>query len=106
LCLRELLSIISKNENKPLKETKKPMLKIIKMIQASNQIQDSSANMMSFLVDDLLDFAQLNAGKFRKVIKLFNLKEAINEVVSIQKEKATMAGIKLLCKFKPQIIGG
>lgn len=82
------------------------MLKIIKMIQASNQIQDSSANMMSFLVDDLLDFAQLNAGKFRKVIKLFNLKEAINEVVSIQKEKATMAGIKLLCKFKPQIIGG
>jgi hypothetical protein len=39
------------------------------MIQASAKIQESSSNMMAFLVDDLLDFAQLNAGKFRKVIK-------------------------------------
>jgi signal transduction histidine kinase len=39
--------------------------------------------MMGFLVDDLLDFAQLNAGKFRKVSKLFDLREAINEVVTI-----------------------
>jgi len=38
---------------------------------------------MSFLVDDLLDFAQLNAGKFRKVIKEFDLGEAIDEVISI-----------------------
>jgi len=47
------------------------------MIQQSNKIQDSSSNMMSFLVDDLLDFAQLNAGKFRKVVKEFDLREAI-----------------------------
>ena len=39
------------------------------MIENSNKIQESSAQMMSFLVDDLLDFAQINAGKFRKVIK-------------------------------------
>ena len=44
--------------------------------------------MMGFLVDDLLDFAQINAGKFRKVITSFDLKEAIQEVVSIQKDKA------------------
>ncbi len=40
--------------------------------------------MMSFLVEDLLDFSQLNAGKFRKYTKKFNLKETIEEVMSIQ----------------------
>jgi signal transduction histidine kinase len=59
--------------------------------------------MMAFLVDDLLDFAQLNAGKFRKVIKQFELKDSIEEVIDIQKEKAHMGGIKLSCCFKPQI---
>ena len=58
--------------------------------------------MMSFLVDDLLDFAQLNAGKFRKVIKAFDLKESIKEVINIQLDKASMAGIKLSAIFKPQ----
>ena len=53
------------------------------MISQSSKIQDSSANIMSFLVDDLLDYAQLNAGKFRKVEKVFNLKEAIQEIIDI-----------------------
>jgi signal transduction histidine kinase len=70
------------------------------MIEASAKIQESSSNMMSFLVDDLLDFAQLNAGKFRKVIKSFDLAETINEVVNIQIDKAAMAGIKLKSVFK------
>lgn len=103
LCLKELINLISNNDGKTMKEMKKPIKKIVKMIQGSNQIQDSSANMMSFLVDDLLDFAQLNAGKFRKVTKAFNLREAIAEVVSVQKEKAKMAGINLTCKFVPQL---
>ena len=59
--------------------------------------------MMAFLVDDLLDFAQLNAGKFRKVIKKFELKDSIDEVIDIQKEKAHMGGIKLTAMFKPQL---
>ena len=36
---------------------------------------------MAFLVDDLLDFAQLNAGKFRKTVKKFELKEAMEEIM-------------------------
>ena len=48
---------------------------------------------MGFLVDDLLDFAQINAGKFRKVITSFDLRDAIQEVISIQKDKANMGGI-------------
>lgn len=59
---------------------------------------------MSFLVDDLLDFAQLNAGKFRKVVRQFDLREAIEEIVAIQKDKASMGGIKLQSAYKPQSI--
>lgn len=58
--------------------------------------------MMGFLVDDLLDFAQINAGKFRKVITSFDLKEAIEEVVNIQKDKAQMGGIKLSSSYHQQ----
>jgi len=43
---------------------------------------------MCFLVNDLLDFAQINAGKLRKNIIEFDLKEAIDEVTSILYEKA------------------
>lgn len=39
--------------------------------------------MMEFLVQDLLDYAQMNAGKFRKNIKKFNIKDAIEQVVMI-----------------------
>ena len=58
---------------------------------------------MAFLVDDLLDFAQLNAGKFRKSIQEFNLKEAIEEVVSIQKDKANLMGITLDSQYVNQL---
>jgi signal transduction histidine kinase len=43
---------------------------------------------MEFVVEDLLDFAQLKNEKFRKNIELFNVHDAIEEVVNIQKAKA------------------
>jgi hypothetical protein len=33
---------------------------------------------MGFMVMDLLDFAQIKAGKFRKSIKFFNIREVVN----------------------------
>ena len=43
---------------------------------------------MSFMINDLLDYAQIKAGKFRKNIKLFNIRDAVNSVVSMMKQKA------------------
>ena len=40
---------------------------------------------MSYLVNDILDFAQIKAGKFRKEICKFNIEETIKEVIEIQK---------------------
>ena len=38
---------------------------------------------MSFMVQDLLDFAQIKAGKFRKNIQEFNIREAIEQAMCI-----------------------
>ena len=37
-------------------------------------------------MNDILDFAQLKYGKFRKNQEIFNLKESIDEIVKIQKK--------------------
>ena len=66
-----------------MREVYKQVRDIIRMISQSNGIQDSSTNMMGFLVDDLLDFAQINAGKFRSVVTSFDIKSAIDEMISI-----------------------
>ena len=41
------------------------------------RVQESSASLMSFLIQDLLDFAQIKAGKFRKNIEYFDIREAV-----------------------------
>jgi signal transduction histidine kinase len=43
---------------------------------------------MTFIVQDLLDYAQIKAGKFRKNITSFNIKESIEKVMCIQRNKA------------------
>ena len=50
---------------------------------------------MRYLVNDILDFGQIGAGKFRKDLITFNIVEAINEIIMIQQEKADYNGIKL-----------
>ena len=52
-------------------------------IQESTVIQNASAKIMNFLIQDLLDFAQMKAGRFRINIQEFNIREAFGEVMSI-----------------------
>ena len=40
---------------------------------------------MSFIVQDLLDFAQIKAGKFRKNIDSFNIIDSVEKVMCIQR---------------------
>ena len=49
-------------------------------------IQNSSGKIMTFLIQDLLDFAQIRVGHFRKNIQEMNIIKAVEEIVSIQKE--------------------
>jgi signal transduction histidine kinase len=52
------------------------------------KVQESSASIMSFMVQDLLDYAQINANKFRKELKKFNIRESVEKVMCIQRQKA------------------
>jgi hypothetical protein len=49
------------------------------------KVQESSANIMSFMVQDLLDYAQIKANKFRKELKTFNIRESVERVMCIQR---------------------
>ena len=51
--------------------------------------------MLTFLVNDILDFGQIKAGKFRKCCSNFNIKEATQEIVLILQYKAEMMGVSL-----------
>ena len=68
-------------------------------LSAGLNVQESSANLMEFLVQDLLDYAQLKAGKFRKNINTFNIEEAVEQVCCIQRHKAQKQGIELITEF-------
>jgi len=46
-------------------------------------VQESSANVMGFLIQDLLDYAQIKAGKFRKNISRFDIRKSIETVMCI-----------------------
>jgi signal transduction histidine kinase len=50
-------------------------------------------------VEDILGFAQLKAGKFIKIIKKFNIKRAIDEIISIQQYQAVSKGIEISTEF-------
>ena len=54
---------------------------------------------MTFIVQDLLDYAQIKAGKFRKNISTFDIRESIEKVMCIQREKANEKGIQFEAKF-------
>lgn len=55
--------------------------------------------MLTFLINDILDFAQMRASKYRKVASQFHLKEAIHEVINILRFKADSMKIEVSSHF-------
>ena len=54
-----------------------------KILQEGLKVDESSNNLMSFMVQDLLDYAQIQGGKFRKNMRIFNIKESVEKVMCI-----------------------
>lgn len=52
-------------------------------LRSGLKIQRSSGNILTFIVQDLLDYAQIRSGKFRKNLSEFSIFEAVNEVMLI-----------------------
>jgi hypothetical protein len=45
------------------------LIHLLGKLQEGNDVQESSAEIMSFLIQDILDYSQMKANKFRKNIK-------------------------------------
>jgi len=54
---------------------------------------------MCFLVQDFLDYAQIKSGNFRINIRLFNVREVVEQVMCIQRQKAIDLGIEFKAVF-------
>ena len=54
---------------------------------------------MTLNVQDLLDYAQINAKKFRKNIQRFNIIDFIKNVIEMQQDKADDQDIELDYRF-------
>ena len=61
---------------------------IVFELKEGQKVQKASSTMMSFLVQDLLDYAQIKAGKFRKNIVSFDIRKMVEEVMCIQRNEA------------------
>ena len=58
----------------------------IAKLQYSNKIQKSSGNLLQHVIQDLLDYAQIRNGKFQQNFQMFDIKQAVYEIINIQKE--------------------
>jgi K+-sensing histidine kinase KdpD len=61
----------------------KQMSSDFKEICSSQRILDSSTNILHFFVNDLLDFAQLQSNNFKKTLEVFDVKEAVQELIQM-----------------------
>ena len=50
---------------------------------AGIKTQENSTIIMKFMVQDLLDWAQIRSNKFRKNIKSFNIMKAVEAIIDV-----------------------
>ena len=82
------------------KKAKKAIDDILEELETGCSIQQSCSELMNSMIQDLLDYAQIKAEKFRKNLSVFNIREAIEKVVSIQKCKAQAKGLDMPIIFE------
>jgi signal transduction histidine kinase len=56
-----------------IRSLKKSLLKLVENVT----VQEYSCNLMNFTIQDLLDYAQIKANKFRKIISKINIVETV-----------------------------
>ena len=57
-------------------------------LSITHDISSRSTKFLIFVVNDMLDLGQLNSSKFRKIITRFNVKNSLEEIISVLDYKA------------------
>jgi signal transduction histidine kinase len=55
---------------------------------------------MNFIIQDLLDFAQIKADRFRQNIKSFNIRDCVEKVMLMLQQKAIEKDIDFMVEFE------
>ena len=63
------------------------------------KIQDDSLTMLIFIVQNMLDYAQIKSGKFRKNITKFDLRTTVQKIINMQKLQAQDKEIYLYAEY-------
>ena len=91
--------ILGSKDPEKLKKELSNLKKQLTMFSKGTDILQASSDMMLSIVQDLLDFAQIKAGKFRKALEWFDVRQAIEGVNCIQQLQAKAKGITLKTRF-------
>ncbi len=66
----------------------------------------SSGNALMTVINDILDFAKLEAGKFRLSPRPFNLRQTVFEVATMMQARALEKDIELIVRYAPDLPEG
>ncbi len=67
------------------------------------QTIDASAQSLLTIINDVLDFSKLEAGKYTISHIPFDLRAALGEVAELQAARAYEKGLELICRFSPEL---
>jgi signal transduction histidine kinase len=70
-------NILKRNLYNELKKILPQPCRILDDLESGLEVQDTSSNLMSSMIQDLLDYSQIKAGKFRKNISRFNIRTTV-----------------------------
>jgi signal transduction histidine kinase len=72
---------------------------LLDKINKGQHIQEQSLSMMTFIVQGMLDYAQMRNGKFRKNLEAFDVREMVEKVMIIQQKQAEEMKVELFAQF-------
>jgi signal transduction histidine kinase len=73
---------------KSLKQLKRKLRRLLTQVYETNDVRMKSTKILNYLVNDILDFAQMKSGKFRKQNQYNDFTETIDQIFNIQQYKA------------------
>jgi signal transduction histidine kinase len=107
--MKQIRDILSSKHNfdspESLKQCKMKLEEIFGEMWESCKISKTSSKLMLYNVEDLLDYGQMESGNFRKNIQHFDAKKAIQEIINVQKYKASDKKINLFLQSREFVDG-
>ena len=74
---------------------KKQLEKTLAQQEECISMEMSATKILNFIINDMLDYAQLSAGQFRKFIKKIDLVDSIESIIKIMSFKANQLDIDI-----------